>query len=218
LKNARYLKLTSYAMFLVALFVITIPADAGGNGSISSLRPHPKFLSFLKKPPLREIEEIEGTWILKNIDAIKLRADLGNNPLEGFPRWNRQLRSIKYSINSVQIRCMRSSNKCYEAIASVNTDEIKYSKAPPLLDARVNIWEIQDYSDSQIIATYDDGCYDYTVTISIHEETAQKVGIAPKNSACHRGFTNNTVVYELGGGESPINYMFDSSSTSTPGL
>ena len=134
------------------------------------------------------------------MEEIKLRSNLDNDPIYGRPRWNMQLRSLKRTINSVQVRCIKSAGKCYEAIASVNPDEIENSKAPPELKAQINIWKIKDYSADQIIATYYDGCYNYTVTIDINQETALRVGVAIENSPCHRGFTNKTVVYELKGG------------------
>jgi hypothetical protein len=210
MKSSIHIKrLLYYTTCLFTLVSIAMPATAGGKGSISSLRPYAKFLSFLKRSEPREVEEIEGAWVLKNIDEIKLRSDLDNDPLYGQPRWNMQLQSLKHTINSVQVRCIRSAGKCYEAIASVNTDEIENSKAPPGLEAQINIWEIKDYNANQLIATYYDGCYNYTVTIDINQETALKVGVAIENSPCHRGFTNKTVVYELKGGKSAFNYMFN---------
>ncbi len=198
-----------YTIILFLLIVIAVSANAGGDGSILSLSSYAKFLSFLKGSEPREVEEIEGAWVLKNIDEIKLRTDLDNDPLFGRPRWNMQLRSLKHTINSVKVRCIRSTGKCYEAIASVNSDEIDNSKAPPELKADINVWDIKDYSANKLLATYYDGCYNYTVTIDTDRETALKVGIAIEDSPCHRGFTNKTVVYELEGGDSAFNYMFD---------
>lgn len=210
MKSCRHIKpVLSYTIILFILILIAVSANAGGDGSISSLRPYAKFLSFLKGSEPREVEEIEGTWMLKNIDEIKLRADLDNDPLYGRPRWNMQLRSLKHTINSVKVRCIRSTGKCYEAVASVNPDEIDNSKAPPELKAHINVWEIKDYSANQLLATYYDGCYNYTVTIDTNRETVLKIGVATENSPCHRGFTNKTVVYELNGGKSAFNYMFD---------
>ena len=65
MKSYKYITiLLSCATYLFALISIAVPLKAAGDGSISSLRPYAKFLSFLKGAEPREVEEIEGCWVL----------------------------------------------------------------------------------------------------------------------------------------------------------
>jgi len=200
LAKFRSLKLLSSLTLLFILIFSFVSVYAAGDSSILSLKPYAKFLSFYEGEKPREIEEIEGTWALKNIDEIKLLPKFDDDEL-GLKkrRWERRLASLKKNINSVHVRCIKSTWKCYESIASINTDDIENSILPPRLEALLNIWTVKSYHTNQIIATYYDCCHNYTITIDIKTETVLKTGIATEYSPCHRGFTNKTLVYELGG-------------------
>ena len=186
----------SLRIILPVLLVLTPFVAAGGDGSISSLQPPWKFMSFTSGEP-RETEEIEGAWKLTNLQEIKIRNDLETSGIPSFYNWERMLRKLEHSIISVKVVCRRSAMVCLEALAIVNPDDVRSSSAPPRLEAKMNIWNIVEYSSQELLATYYDGCYNNAVTVNLASETAVKVGVAIDGSPCHMGFTNKTVVYEL---------------------